>query len=128
MRVPYTAVEQRVDAERVPGGGVAQVADVARAAALAERQRLARDLHDSVTQTLISLHLTSQAAADLWDTQPTQARAAHLRGGGRGDGAHPRSAEPTDLTISHLAYDRTDALRDINLVFPLQRLRELQAE
>jgi signal transduction histidine kinase len=29
-----------------------------------------------VTQTLISLHLTAQAAADLWDTQPTQAREA----------------------------------------------------
>ncbi|MGZ3598359.1 MAG: glycine/sarcosine/betaine reductase selenoprotein B family protein [Ktedonobacterales bacterium] len=40
----------------------------------------------------------------------------------------PRSAEPADLTISHLAYDRTDALRDINLVFPLQRLKELEAE
>src|SRR6266516_3764594 len=76
MRVPYTAVEQRVDAERVPGGGVAQVADVARAAARAERRRLARDLHDSVTQTLIGLQLTAQAVADLWDTQPAQARAA----------------------------------------------------
>lgn len=40
----------------------------------------------------------------------------------------PRSAEPADLTISHLAYDRADALRDINLVFPLQRLKELEAE
>jgi hypothetical protein len=40
----------------------------------------------------------------------------------------PRSADPADLTISHLAYDRTDALRDINLVFPLQRLRELEVE
>ncbi len=40
----------------------------------------------------------------------------------------PRTAEPGDLAISHQAYDRTDALRDINLVFPLQRLRELEAE
>ena len=45
-------------------------------AALGERQRLARDLHDSVSQTLISLHLSAQAAADLWDTQPAQAREA----------------------------------------------------
>jgi signal transduction histidine kinase len=52
------------------------VADAARTAARAERHRLAHDLHDSVTQTLISLHLTAQAAADLWDTQPTKARAA----------------------------------------------------
>ena len=40
----------------------------------------------------------------------------------------PRGAEAADLAISHQAYDRTDALRDINLVFPLERLRELEAE
>lgn len=40
----------------------------------------------------------------------------------------PRTAEPGDLAISHQAYDTTDAQRDINLVFPLQRLRELEAE
>jgi signal transduction histidine kinase len=45
-------------------------------AALGERQRLARDLHDSVSQTLISLHLSAQTAADMWDTQPAQAREA----------------------------------------------------
>ncbi len=39
----------------------------------------------------------------------------------------PRDAEPGDLAITHQAYDRRDALRDINLVFPLQRLRELAA-
>jgi signal transduction histidine kinase len=46
------------------------------AAAQAERQRLARDLHDSVSQTLISLHLSAQAAVELWDAQPAQAREA----------------------------------------------------
>jgi D-proline reductase (dithiol) PrdB len=40
----------------------------------------------------------------------------------------PRTARAADLTISHLAYDPTDALRDINLVFPLERLVELEAE
>jgi D-proline reductase (dithiol) PrdB len=40
----------------------------------------------------------------------------------------PRDATAADLAISHQAYDRTDALRDINLVFPLERLRELAAE
>jgi D-proline reductase (dithiol) PrdB len=40
----------------------------------------------------------------------------------------PKSAQPGDLAISHQAYDRTDALRDINLVFPIERLRELEAE
>jgi signal transduction histidine kinase len=41
-----------------------------------ERQRLARDLHDSVTQTLCGLQAVAQAALDFWDTQPAQARAA----------------------------------------------------
>ena len=40
----------------------------------------------------------------------------------------PKNAQPEDLAISHQAYDRTDALRDINLVFPIERLRELEAE
>jgi D-proline reductase (dithiol) PrdB len=40
----------------------------------------------------------------------------------------PRDTKAADLTITHQAYDRTDALRDINLVFPLERLRELEAE
>jgi len=40
----------------------------------------------------------------------------------------PNDVQPADLAISHQAYDRTDALRDINLVFPIQRLRELEAE
>jgi len=49
---------------------------VARTAARAERQRLARDLHDSVTQTLIGLQLSAQAALDCWESQPERARAA----------------------------------------------------
>lgn len=40
----------------------------------------------------------------------------------------PKAAKPADLAISHQAYDRTDALRDINLVFPIERLRELEAK
>jgi D-proline reductase (dithiol) PrdB len=40
----------------------------------------------------------------------------------------PKGAAGADLAISHQAYDRTDALRDINLVFPLERLRELENE
>src|SRR5207253_2339384 len=69
-------VAQRGDAGAVTMNCAERAADAARTAARAERLRLARDLHDSVTQTLISLHLTAQAAADLWDTQPAQARAA----------------------------------------------------
>ncbi len=40
----------------------------------------------------------------------------------------PKDAQPGDLAISHQAYDRSDALRDINLVFPIERLRELETE
>src|SRR5262245_43876626 len=40
----------------------------------------------------------------------------------------PSDVQPRDLAISHQAYDRTDALKDINLVFPIERLRELEAE
>jgi D-proline reductase (dithiol) PrdB len=40
----------------------------------------------------------------------------------------PRNAQSSDLAISHQAYDRTDALKDINLVFPIERLRELEAK
>src|SRR2546422_8137040 len=40
----------------------------------------------------------------------------------------PKGAQSDDLAISHQAYDRTDALRDINLVFPIESLRELEAE
>jgi D-proline reductase (dithiol) PrdB len=40
----------------------------------------------------------------------------------------PKGALSTDIAISHQAYDRTDALNDINLVFPIDRLRELEAE
>jgi len=48
-----------------------------------------------------------------------------------GDGgfrAIPRTAEPGEVQITHQAYDRRDAGEDLNLVFPLQRLRELEAE
>jgi D-proline reductase (dithiol) PrdB len=42
--------------------------------------------------------------------------------------AIPRSATTEDLCISHDRYDRRDAERDLNLVFPLERLLELDAE
>jgi signal transduction histidine kinase len=39
-----------------------------------ERKRLARELHDSVTQTLFSIGLTAEAAAALLETAPARAR------------------------------------------------------
>ena len=51
------------------------------AAVLAERQRLARELHDNVTQILSSISLLSQSLADAWQRDPAegQRRAARLQ-------------------------------------------------
>src|SRR5256714_2476487 len=70
------AVAEGIAAGPAPGDGAERAAGVARTAARAERQRLARDLHDSVTQTLIGLQLSAQAALDCWGSQPERARAA----------------------------------------------------
>ncbi len=57
------------------GSGVMHLlARARRAAALEQRQVLARDLHDSVTQTVFSLQLAAQVARDSWAAQPEQAR------------------------------------------------------
>jgi len=40
----------------------------------------------------------------------------------------PAGVDPQDLIITHNYYDHRDADRDINVVFPLQRMRELEAE
>jgi D-proline reductase (dithiol) PrdB len=40
----------------------------------------------------------------------------------------PGWAGPADLQITHRGYDRRNAAHDVNLVFPLPRLRELAAE
>ena len=40
----------------------------------------------------------------------------------------PGDAATSDLMISHPFYDHTDADRDVNCVFPLDRLRELAAD
>ncbi len=40
----------------------------------------------------------------------------------------PRSATSDQLCISHDHYDRRDAARDMNLVFPLEGLLELEQE
>jgi signal transduction histidine kinase len=43
-------------------------------AVMEERQRLARELHDAVTQTLFSASLISEAVPDLWETDPQEGR------------------------------------------------------
>lgn len=44
------------------------------AAAAAERERLARDLHDAVTQTLFSASVIAEALPRIWTSDPEQAR------------------------------------------------------
>ena len=44
-------------------------------AVLEERRRLARELHDSVTQSLFSMSLLAQVLPDLWDIDREEARA-----------------------------------------------------
>jgi len=50
-----------------------------RAAALAERNRLARELHDSVTQSLYSITLYAEAVARLLGAGKSESAAEHLR-------------------------------------------------
>jgi D-proline reductase (dithiol) PrdB len=40
----------------------------------------------------------------------------------------PSAAQVSELMITHDYYDHTDANKDINIVFPIDRLRELAAE
>jgi len=42
--------------------------------------------------------------------------------------AIPRTVTSEDLCITHERYDRRDVMRDLNLVFPLERLLELETE
>lgn len=40
----------------------------------------------------------------------------------------PTDVDPTDLRVTHFAYDVTDARRDSNVVFPLRTLKRLFAD
>lgn len=61
-------IRQREEAE----AALAQKA--AEEAVAAERTRLARDLHDAVTQTLFSASLTAEALPDLWAADPEEGK------------------------------------------------------
>jgi signal transduction histidine kinase len=51
-----------------------QIAQAVEDAITAERNRLARELHDAVTQTLFAVSLTAEVLPDLWDVDETEAR------------------------------------------------------
>ena len=67
--------------------------------------------------TTAGVHLTSQPPFDMEDPYGD----ATFR-------AFPAAADKSDLTITHKYYDHSAADRDINVVLPIDRLRELQEE
>ena len=52
----------------------AQIAQAVEDAVAAERNRLARELHDAVTQTLFAASLTAEVLPDLWELDEAEAR------------------------------------------------------
>jgi signal transduction histidine kinase/streptogramin lyase len=104
-------IEQRQKAEQ------ALAESAAAAAVTSERTRLARDLHDAVTQTLFSASLIAEVLPDLWDMNQAEAR--------------KRVEELRQLTRGALAEMRTllvelrpNALVDVPLPVLLKQLGE----
>lgn len=64
IRGVLTDITDRVRAE----------AQLEREAADAERERLSRDLHDSVTQTLFSISAIAEVLPDMWERNPARAQ------------------------------------------------------
>ena len=96
-------------------------AQAEQAAAAAERNRLARDLHDAVTQTLFSASLTAEVLPQLWTRDPAEGerRLEELRQATRGALAerwadHLRRYECRDL-LHHL-FDRAGRKRPQHLM------------
>lgn len=80
-------------------------------AVTAERTRLARDLHDAVTQTLFSASIVSEILPELWQTDPDEARKSTL--------------ELSQLTRGALAEMRTLLLELRPAALTQSRLNEL---
>lgn len=84
-------------------------------AVTADRTRLARDLHDAVTQTLFSASLTAEVLPDLWDMDIDDAKKSteELRQLTRGALAEMRTLllelRPSTLTQTHL----TDLIKQL---------------
>ena len=103
-------IEQRQRAEE------ALSAKAVEEAISAERTRLARDLHDAVTQTLFSASLIAEVLPDMWDLDEAEARAStdELRQLTRGALAEMRTLllelRPTVLTQARF----TDLLKQLS--------------
>jgi PAS domain S-box-containing protein len=118
----FTTDDEAVLALLAPGAAIALenarlYAQAQQAAALEERQRLARDLHDAVTQTLFSASMIADVLPRLWERKPEegQRRLAELRQLTRGALAEMRTL---------LLELRPAALRDANLGDVLHQLGE----
>ena len=121
---PDFFMAQRADLVLTFANHVAVAVDNARlyaqaeeSAVVAERSRLARDLHDAVTQTLFSASLIAEVLPRLWDRNPDEGRR--------------RLAELRELTRGALAEMRTlllelrpAALEEANLRDLLHQLAE----
>jgi PAS domain S-box-containing protein len=106
-----------VDGEGVSGvrGVLTDITDrvraeeqIERAAAAAERERLARDLHDAVTQTLFSMAAIAEVLPDMWERDPAKARR------GLGDLHQQAQGALAEMRTLLLAW-RPDALQDRDL-------------
>jgi two-component system nitrate/nitrite sensor histidine kinase NarX len=79
-----------------------------RIAVMEERSRLARDLHDAVTQTIFSASLLAEALPEIWENDPQEGRqlVQELRGLSRGALAEMRTLllelRPSTLTETRL--------------------------
>jgi PAS domain S-box-containing protein len=78
---PREFPQEEIDLARAFGDQVALAIEndrlrdqVREAATLAERERLARELHDAVTQTLFSAGLIAEALPRVWERDPERAR------------------------------------------------------
>lgn len=90
-----------------------------RLAVLEERQRLARELHDSVTQSLFSMSLLAQVLPELWhiDQEEAQAGLAQIRDLTRGALSEMRALLFELRPAAMGEHDLAQALRDHAIVF-----------
>jgi signal transduction histidine kinase len=109
-------------------------AEARQAAVMRERQRLARDLHDSVSQVLSSISLIAQSLASAWKRDPLEGerRARRLEELSRHGFAEMRALlrelRPADLAASQPGEAAgIDEVRRAGLAIALRRLANLLA-